>query len=976
MNQELRYKGLSMTPDELAAENGSLALCANAELCDGALRPSVVSGTDLEHSLTYTQGNVTKVCTLLYVHKTSAYTHLIAVCPPFEEGTPPSLRWFKEDGTHGGEIEGFVFTDFDMDWEPVVHYANIYDVEQVESIGNTLVVLCGNGKHYAVWKDTGNNGGEYKYLGLRPPFVELSFALFKEATQEYDRSTVGGERYSSAIAYRRTSIQATDDYFENTGNSEDNTGRNTGRFKVDLVASDITREAWALINQTHDFITRNGQFYTNFLVRYCYRLFDGSMFVHSAPVFMPVGFPNSVQVLFTNNGVFAYSSKREFIENGHYTVSDDKMLLAYRPTPSYLYFKCDNPAAYATLKEDWGDVVTSIDVFVSPQFLKVEDSGVAGTASEWKKVYGIYLAGQNNVPTTSVDNGVSVLSKLDLKEISDDEYFRKIRDNSTFYKIKSFFLGSTAFPDNMPYEHLHLVDVLPVLTSQEKMEDDYKSHNVVMPTFDKDGKPLTRMYLYNSRLHLSAVSEVLFRGHKIPGGIAPACEADTVLGTVTVDSLYYTIDTAEGKKVVMAPWPSSPVSVFSLLRCLFFYPDSRASMATLNYTKNGTQYHVDIPMEACLNLNGSMAKYDALWSKLGLPVEQRNEGTTTLTISNVENRPNVIYTSDAGNPFRFPPNSIYTVGTGTILGMAATTRAISQGQFGAYPLMAFATDGVYALDVTSTGTYGNIHPISREVCSNPGAICQIDQQVVLATTRGLSVVTEQDVSPITDMLDGIARGMDTIAPGLKNYFEQTVNSAINALLAFNDEGVSPADFFQEARVVYDFACNRLLVFKAPTQAQLSAGVQPMYVYSIRAGAWSTMAATPITAAVNGYPHPYLQHADGSVTVLDKPYPFGSDTTVPTLFVTRALHYGDAMHVFQDLAHNKLSHSRPVLFVFGSNDLLSWHYVGRTNQRQVSLLPGHAWRFFRLAVYHPMTPGECYISTSFNIAEKYPKLHNS
>ena len=47
MQQSIRYKGLSLTPDEMAVENGALSLCGNLELHDGALRPAIVSGTPL-----------------------------------------------------------------------------------------------------------------------------------------------------------------------------------------------------------------------------------------------------------------------------------------------------------------------------------------------------------------------------------------------------------------------------------------------------------------------------------------------------------------------------------------------------------------------------------------------------------------------------------------------------------------------------------------------------------------------------------------------------------------------------------------------------------------------------------------------------------------------------------------------------------------------------------------------------------------
>ena len=55
--------------------------------------------------------------------------------------------------------------------------------------------------------------------------------------------------------------------------------------------AEITESIWALINRTNSLIAKNGRFYANFMVRYCYRLYDGSTILHSAPVLMPVLIP-------------------------------------------------------------------------------------------------------------------------------------------------------------------------------------------------------------------------------------------------------------------------------------------------------------------------------------------------------------------------------------------------------------------------------------------------------------------------------------------------------------------------------------------------------------------------------------------------------------------------------------------------------------------------------------------------------------
>ena len=76
-----------------------------------------------------------------------------------------------------------------------------------------------------------------------------------------------------------------------------------------------------------------------------------------------------------------------------------------------------------------------------------------------------------------------------------------------------------------------------------------------------------------------------------------------------------------------------------------------------------------------------------------------------------------IFTSVVNNPFVFEASGDNTVGTGKILGIVANTEAVSQGQFGQYPLLVFTDEGIYAMSVNAEGLYSSIHPISREVCN-------------------------------------------------------------------------------------------------------------------------------------------------------------------------------------------------------------------------------------------------------------------
>ena len=274
MQQSIRYKGLCLTPDEMAVENGALSLCGNLELHDGALRPSIVTGTPLSQPLTI-NGVVAKI---LYVHETGNYRHLIAIASS-------AIYWFLQDGSLGSTT-------------PIKSFDYEASVLSVNSIGNTLIIVATDGLHYALWVD-----GGYKYLSQKPPFVEIAFSISDDYPENYSNGGVDAE--GSANGFREAFQQTTylcNDVFDKVKMS-------MADFIIGDVEcltikedkqSDLTQSIYALVNRTNNLIARKGRFYANFFVRYCYRMFDGSMIMHSSPVFIPVQIPDSYMVLSAN----------------------------------------------------------------------------------------------------------------------------------------------------------------------------------------------------------------------------------------------------------------------------------------------------------------------------------------------------------------------------------------------------------------------------------------------------------------------------------------------------------------------------------------------------------------------------------------------------------------------------------------------------------------------------------------------------
>lgn len=98
----------------------------------------------------------------------------------------------------------------------------------------------------------------------------------------------------------------------------------------------------------------------------------------------------------------------------------------------------------------------------------------------------------------------------------------------------------------------------------------------------------------------------------------------------------------------------------------------------------------------------------------------------------------------------------YKVGNGEILALARMTMGLSQDNYGKYPLVIFTTDGIYTLDVDTTGegAYNIQSPLSRLVCTNPNGICEIDGAVLFPTEYGLHMVTVNGVKPIVLQANG------------------------------------------------------------------------------------------------------------------------------------------------------------------------------------------------------------------------------
>lgn len=285
--------------------------------------------------------------------------------------------------------------------------------------------------------------------------------------------------------------------------------------------------------------------------------------------------------------------------------------------------------------------------------------------------------------------------------------------------------------------------------------------------------------------------------------------------------------------------------------------------------------------------------------------------------------PNKIYTSEVNNPFYFPLAGINTVGTGEIVGIRSTTKALSQGQFGQFPLYAFSSDGIWALQLSDAGLYSSIQPISRDVCSNPDSITQLDSSIVFSTERGLKLLQGSDISLLSSSLEGvnIDETFFNVNPDFSDLFIPDTETFVETL--------------RTCKIAYDYTNSLLHIYPK--------GTRKHYVYSLDTGEFSTFVGEEVKAMAQDYPSSVVQIGN----VLYSLEKYVSEDTRKGIAITRALTLGDpfSLKVLVDLRTlglRKDESSKIKIAVFVSADRKNWSRLKSLRQR--------AFKYYRFVYF--------------------------
>jgi len=924
--KETALSGLTSTLSDYDCADGELQVCHNL-LNDGAgLRPveeiQAVDSIGAGYELIYNH------------HTANGDVHIT-----LKDG---ELYWWKD-----GVAKTIQDAPADL-WE---------DGSQITSVGNILVIAGEDCTHYILWKGEAEG---YNYLGSKLPELKMEFALILRNHQS-DAETV---------TVRATTVP-TSSTGEDTTQRVKYGGVNKVSTDFDFMA-DTYDSIMGTVNKAVADAKAENEFAYPFFVRYAYELYDGSLVMHSAPVLMlpcttvnPIIFcvtPDPSDVSGTeNHGALSYNY------NVEYTCNLTAGTLDARIT------------ALPDL-DKWKDLIAGVKLYVSSQmfpyttdgdYISMENSWLAnanyaiGTYYSEGLTYATKFTTANYIKSGYFSgSGEKGIAYMYLPELTGTTIQQKLRDCYNFYLFKEYSIEELAA---MTVGEFFEVDVLKgTLTNietREQMKDDYHSHDIITAKV---------LNTYNNRLNKANCKLKPFTD--MPGewlSCYTERESADSAQAYTFSADIYIKENGVTLKV-------SATSVErGLMSGYFFYPNPNAYLMTV-YKSYPTEVTVgDTVLKkwavkyARLTLKQHPFLFGAYcftgfedieWSDT-LVQESYTEGATCF------NYPNYMYTSEVDNPFVFPAEGLNAVGNGEITAIKAATKAMSQGTaFGTNPLYAFCTDGIWALEIGSTGIFTAKQPVSREALAGNSALSatQVDNSILFLTERGLMELTGGDTKLLSGAFQRLHSTFDVTslphwADIQKKYGEQDYLEADDFL-----------SYIDGARIAFDYIRYRAIVFRPYTADDAMS--HTAYVYDFGSKMWGTIENSMKSVVEDGAVTYVNIDKDGTVRageyVMDSAALAGDGKG---FYVTRPLKLGaaDTLKTVRTLTERGMTQKPRYLAMWGSRDMKAWALIGAVEGDRMPRLSGTPYKYLIAAGWARLSiNGDAISRLTMDVKQKY------
>lgn len=922
MINEVDFVGISNSPSDYNAQDGVMASLVNLIPENGELKP-VFPGTVF--------AKVPKMYKLLYIHRNETYVHYVF----YKEG--------DKDGVAEEEEKYNIFYVNESDLSPDGTDENYFNgiacfAEEnfkVSSMGNTLILYNGTDKNYFLWKEK-----SYLNLGNHLPEIKLIFGL----TCEYTRKTITEETDQNELISESTIIDFGTNYEDEY-------------WKDETVQRTVEQGICAIANKyIADKVTGAGKFLYPFLVRYALRLYDGSLTMHSAPVLMIPSDFTVAPVLIDRREIKDSTHSRRYRVAGYPCFLNARMF-GYNRDSIKLY----------------SDIIKSIDVFISAPVYSYKQSGKSAeelSKNVYKEINQVEaLKGRTTFARPKIiDESYGELGKLDWRELgapnnevafelpaySREEMETKIKECSSFYLLHSFDFSEDGLAKLDTVTNSHIIrptsGYLESLVNKEVMTDDYDSHDFINGDYG---------FVYNSRFSLANIKKRLFNGWN-PGIMSSDTIGDdydmgdgtTVINRFRYD-VYWKINTGNDEIVLYSE--ADPLILNGLCGNYVYYPNTQAVEALIvKYSDRDVDRILGVatvkltPHEF---LNGAVG----FTGFVSPEFKEVQEGFELPEVSkgHIVYMPNKIYTSEVNNPFFFPLTGINTVGLGELLGLSSTTKALSEGQFGQFPLYAFTDDGIWALSVSASGGFSSVQPVSRDVCNNPDSITQIDNAILFSSGRGLMMISGAETRCLTEALNG------------KPFLAQLQKGwkSIKPLVGIDDTSLPDIkEFVAGAFVAFYYPQQRIMIFHPKEKLAM--------VYSITSNQWGQMERNGLVSVANSYPATIGQadmEGEDMTCLINLSVPdYGNPVKV--MAATRPLSFSSP-DILKTVTAAIVRGDEASIVLYGSRNLKDWHLIGSSKNRFLRYLHGTPYKYFRVLVVGELSRYERLKGLSFDFTPK-------
>lgn len=938
MIKRIPIKGISRDPSGQIAADGFTADSFNVQLDMGELAPAIEPQEAASRFEKVTGGSVNYndrvKGTLLYIHKGEGYENLITIGSWMQGATYVNSVISYSQQSGGQKL--FAVTDYGT------------EVKDVMAVGNTLIFSTDQHLVYVLYKD-----GSYRVSGTKIPVPNLSFRIgdlekwdrsagFEEETYEdtvLGNITIPSESpnipRSDATQLELITFLAWWILHSENGASAHRIWPDPGSVRADKwgtrsvqykTRNEAQQEMLDCANGVIDEVLHEsenlGKCHFPFIVRYAVRLYDGSLYAASIPIVLGAELQSFFEVTALTDS--DYSD----------TEGKDLVCVEYRVAASV----CKAFSAFvkfndlATLYRDWTDIVTGIDIFITPQLspdrLKAKATLIDSYGREWE-------SGSQSIEGVDIRYTRRELITLSLDPVTLQEHQEQwVTQNQQTYLAKSFSLQDI---ENNAGTEILLDDVdfsADYILNQEPLKETPGSIHTL---YGGD------LYKYNNRLMAANAKLKLYPGYQ---HFHSSCWRDVQDGQGF--TMYFFIHGDNGDYVVTKNVTYRREALVSQSQALYTeyfgpliaYPDSRCYkvMFVCDAPGSGNYGVKTLPMKA-------LSEIDVAFAFLGFG------NYVTPSVASINPSPAVkdtwihndsLFVAKVNNPFLFTTDNKHRFSNGNILAVGAVTFPLSEGQKGQFPLYIFTDEGVFALSVNSEGEFMTLDDVSRDIILSKNALTAIEQGIFFASARGLLLLQGNTVTKVSDLMDG---PVDAMGQALA----QTIGGLYFSTLPIPDADTF-INFLQGCRMAYDYVAKRIIVFNPAKDYA--------YVYKIDTQSWHRLCfGKKMVKALNSYPEALIAtlesgQTDQSVHDFSIPAESAGAVALPGLIYTRELLLDNA-DIYKTIKKLKIRGR----YTDGN---VKWQLQGSNdgvNYVNLHSLRGPSWKWYRIAIVTMLGPNE-------------------